>query len=298
MRLNQYCLNRFPALIVIAVLWMGACSAKAPSAGTKAPSVQQWQVIGPGGGGGIFLPTISPFDPNIMMVHCDMTAAYITYDGGENWRMFNIWTVPSDFEFDPLDPNTIYAANRGSLHDEDRGSGLGLLYRSEDQGKRWRVIYPDITKAKPVEKLQSQDLLPSQIIEGAVDGTIQKICVDPQDNRKIYLGLAPLVGATVVTSKTWERIGEADRAALIEGARALERKLRVEVPALDREAVVEMKKRGLVVTRPAEGDEGWAREAEKLSRKMRDELVAGEIFDRAIRVREEYRTAPADGDGN
>jgi photosystem II stability/assembly factor-like uncharacterized protein len=193
MGLNKRCLPGLTAFVVTAALISGGCNAKAPNTGTEDPSVKQWQVIGPGGGGGIFLPTISPFDPKIIMTHCDMTAAYITYDGGENWRMLNLWTVPTDFEFDPVDPNTIYAANRGSLHDEDRGSGLGLLYRSEDQGKRWRVIYPDISKAKPVEKLQSQDLLPSQIIEGALDGTIQKICVDPQDNRKIYLGLAPLV---------------------------------------------------------------------------------------------------------
>jgi len=32
-----------------------------------------WKVIGPGGGGGVFLPTISPFDENLVLTHCDMT---------------------------------------------------------------------------------------------------------------------------------------------------------------------------------------------------------------------------------
>lgn len=151
-----------------------------------------WKVIGPGGGGGVLLPTISPFDENIMLTHCDMTAAYISKDGGENWRMFNLWTVPDDFEFDPVNSNTIYTATRGYRHSEDRGSGLSMLYRSEDQGERWRIIYPDISKAKKIKKLQNTDLLPSEFIEGAIDGCIDKVKIDPADNHRIFLGLSPL----------------------------------------------------------------------------------------------------------
>jgi len=185
--------KRLLALAAAALLCSAGCRSVAPGAGVEARPEGKWRVIGPGGGGGIFLPTISPFDPNIVFTHCDMTAAYVTYDGGENWRMFNLWTVPTDFEFDPSEPDVVYAACRGYRHSEDRGSGISLLFRSEDRGKRWRVVYPDIEKAKPHELLQSQNLLPSQIIEGALDGTIQKIRVDPADSRRIYLGLAPLV---------------------------------------------------------------------------------------------------------
>ena len=70
--------------------------ADTPSAG--------WRVVGPGGGGGMFRPTISPHDGNLAMIHCDMTAAYITADGGASWRSVNLWTTPEDFEFDPVDP--------------------------------------------------------------------------------------------------------------------------------------------------------------------------------------------------
>jgi len=153
-----------------------------------------WRVIGPGGGGGIFLPTVSPHDPNIVLTHCDMTAAYITYDCGDNWRMINLWTVPEDFEFDPGDPNTVYAATRGYLHSEDRGSGLSCLLRSEDKGRRWRIIYPKVEKARQINgKFQAQNLLPSELIEGAFDGSITAVRVDPADSRHIYLGLAPMV---------------------------------------------------------------------------------------------------------
>jgi len=142
---------------------------------TDASKTQTWKVIGPGGGGGVMLPTISPFNENIVLTHCDMTGAYISYNAGNDWRMFNLWTVPEDFEFDPMNENTIYTATRGYRYSEDRGSGLSILYRSEDKGKHWRIIYPDISKAKNIDHLQNKDLLPSQIVEGAFYKTIDKV---------------------------------------------------------------------------------------------------------------------------
>ena len=153
----------------------------------------KWKVIGPGGGGGVLKPTVSPFDENFVMTHCDMTGVYISHNGGQNWKMKNLWNVPDDFEFDPLDSNTVYIATRGFLHSEDRGSGISLLLRSDDKGEKWRIIFPDVSKSKKVERLQSTSFKPSDLIEGALDGTIQKVNVDPEDNNKIYLGLAPLV---------------------------------------------------------------------------------------------------------
>src|SRR6266480_4595355 len=66
-------------------------------------------VIGPGGGGAMFHPTISPHDPNTVLVACDMTGAYITHDAGKSWRMFNLRGVVRFFVFDPLDQKVIYA---------------------------------------------------------------------------------------------------------------------------------------------------------------------------------------------
>ncbi len=156
------------------------------------PGENTWRVIGPGGGGGVLKPTVSPFDENFVMTHCDMTAAYLTLDGGESWKMKNLWTVPEDFEFDPVDQHTVYVATRGYRHSEDRGSGLSMLFRSENRGDSWRIIYPELDKAKKIERLQNTDYLPSEIIDGALDGTIDKVKVDPADHRRIYLGLAPL----------------------------------------------------------------------------------------------------------
>jgi hypothetical protein len=153
---------------------------------------QEWKIIGPGAGGGVFIPTISPFDTNFVFSKGDMTGAFVTYDGGRNWKLFNLMSVVQDFEFDPSDPDVIYAASRGYLYDEDRGSGLTMLYKSENKGKSWRVIYPDIRKIGPLEKLQSQSFLPSELVKGMPDGSIDLIRVDPGNNRRIFLGLSPI----------------------------------------------------------------------------------------------------------
>jgi len=180
------------SLIVSLLLLFSICNSQKTKEKRDSTGTRAWKVIGPGGGGGVFLPKISPFDQNFVLAHCDMTGAYLSHNGGTDWRMLNLWTVPDDFEFDPVNPNTVYIGTRGYPHSEDRGSGLSILYRSEDKGRHWRIIYPDVTKAKKTGKLQGTDYLPSQIINGAFDGSIEKIAVDPSNNKKIYLGLNPL----------------------------------------------------------------------------------------------------------
>ena len=90
---------------LIFLVWMAVRTSQPnrPALGDNQRS-DTWRVIGPGGGGGVLKPTISPFDEKLVMTHCDMTAAYLSRDGGENWKMKNLWTVPEDFEFDPVDP--------------------------------------------------------------------------------------------------------------------------------------------------------------------------------------------------
>ena len=102
------------------------------------------------------------------------------------------------------------------------------------------------------------------------------------------IGLAPIVGATVITQKAWKAIPDADQA---EAARAaadgVEKRLRVEVPKLDENAVAMMTKNGLTVTK-ATGPE-WKTQLDNLAKTMRGEMVPPDIFDLAIKARDEFR---------
>ncbi len=162
----------------------------------KSDPAAGWKVIGPGGGGGLFDPTIDPADPDHVMMRCDMTAGYVTRDGGKQWDIYNLWTVITDFEFVPREPGTVYASTRGYLHDEDRGSGLSMLCRSRDGGTKWEIVYPSLhahPKLMSFKNLQSLSLTPSEMDSTLPDCSIDKICVDPSNPGHIYLGMSPLL---------------------------------------------------------------------------------------------------------
>ncbi|MEA2062050.1 MAG: hypothetical protein U9P14_00005 [Gemmatimonadota bacterium] len=140
-------------------------------------SLNGWRVIGPGGGGAQYEPTINPHDPDNVFVRCDMTGAYVSRNAGESWRMFNLRTVVRDYEFDPRDPNTVYASNTG-------------LYRSTDRGRRWRLIFPD--PADVTAEPMTGDHAGQRFITGSglPGGSISKVRVDPAVEGRIYLGAA------------------------------------------------------------------------------------------------------------
>lgn len=101
-----------------------------------------WRIIKPGGGGAQFRPTVSPHDPNIVLVACDMTGSYITRDGGSTWRQFNLRTRGTNrrsvfdesahtygVALDPENPSTVF------INTFD-----GAAYRSDDSGRHWRRL--------------------------------------------------------------------------------------------------------------------------------------------------------------
>ncbi|HQG76484.1 MAG TPA: hypothetical protein PLS58_03285 [Bacteroidales bacterium] len=190
--MKNYKIIRFLAILIMVT---GGCTGHwgGKKASGDGQHHDQWSVIGPGGGGGVLKPTVSPFNKDFVMTHCDMTGVFVSHNGGMTWKMKNLWNVPDDFEFDPVDSNIVYISTRGFLYSEDRGSGISLLLRSADRGESWEIIYPEVSRAKKTECIQSSRLMPSEIIGGAIDGTIQKVEVDPANNARIYLGIAPLI---------------------------------------------------------------------------------------------------------
>jgi photosystem II stability/assembly factor-like uncharacterized protein len=88
----------------------------------------------------MFAPAISPADRNLMMLNCDMSAAYISEDGGRNWRMIHQAQLRSDTRcrpgFHPANADIIYASAGGRLRiSRDRGrtfAPIGELKESLD----------------------------------------------------------------------------------------------------------------------------------------------------------------------
>ena len=80
------------------------------TAETASPEPVSWEAVGLSGGGGMFTPAISPADPDLMMLNCDMSAAYVSEDGGRNWRMVHQAQLRSDTRcrpaFHPTNPET------------------------------------------------------------------------------------------------------------------------------------------------------------------------------------------------
>src|SRR5437016_419022 len=87
-----YCLRRFS---------FGLCLLGTLVRAIATAHTNQWQPIGLSGGGAMFAPAISSADPNVMMLNCDMSAAYISEDGGRNWRMIHYAQLRSDIACRP-----------------------------------------------------------------------------------------------------------------------------------------------------------------------------------------------------
>jgi TRAP-type C4-dicarboxylate transport system substrate-binding protein len=101
------------------------------------------------------------------------------------------------------------------------------------------------------------------------------------------IGLAPIVGAGVITSKAWKAIPDADKPKLLAAAAGVEQRLRVDVPKQDADAVAAMTKAGLTITKTT-GPE-WRVQLDNLAKTMRGTQVPPDIFDLATKARDEYR---------
>jgi hypothetical protein len=124
----------------------------------------------------MYRPAVSPHDPRIVFVHCDMTGNYLSKDAGRTWAMFNFnGGMAHAFTFCPVDPNVMYAGV---------SAGTGGLYKSTDGGDSFRLVWPDphtttITYASDHATLRLS-------APGYTGSAIHKIAVDPADNQILY----------------------------------------------------------------------------------------------------------------
>lgn len=176
----------------------------------QAPRFDSWKIVGPGGGGTMISPTISPHDSRLVVEHCDMTGGYITHDNGESWRMFNLRTGFEAFAFDPSNKDVIYAANVA-------------LWRSEDRGKSWSMIYPNPHKNTVEHQVgdHSDIFLSSADASYPGAGEITAIAIDPHDSKRLFVAFTKSRSTSAVYASTdrganWKELAALpDRALLL-----------------------------------------------------------------------------------
>ena len=174
-------------------------SLSALSAFAQGTRLNQWEVIGPGGGGTMISPTISPRDPRMVLEHCDMTGGYITYDDGQSWRMFNLRSGIQVFAFDPSNDEIVYAGNEA-------------LWRSADRGKTWAMLYP--SPARHTVEHQVGDHAEVYLTSEDPDypgGSITAIAVDPAHTAHIVTAWTQKAGPAILMSSrdagaSWQRL--------------------------------------------------------------------------------------------
>lgn len=126
-------------------------------------------------------------------------------------------------------------------------------------------------------------LPPSFALASQVDG--------PAPNM-LDLNWAPLVGATVITKKTWEAIPAEARPAVLAAAREAGRLIKADGRRESVESVEAMRKRGLRVHGvTAEIEAEWRSELNAAYPQIRGRLVPAEIFDEVMKLLQECRAA-------
>jgi len=97
----------------------------------------EWTSVGPGGGGAMYAPVISPHDSNLMFIACDMSGLYRSTDGGASWTMLDYRQIHYSQMFAPVfhptDPNIIW-------DDDSRDWGY-YIRRSTDGGITWSQVW-------------------------------------------------------------------------------------------------------------------------------------------------------------
>ncbi len=104
------------------------------------------------------------------------------------------------------------------------------------------------------------------------------------------IGLAPLVGAVIVSRRSFDRLDDGDREQIRQIARGYGERLAAEIPEQDEKAVTEMKQRGLTVV-PVEDEENWHAAARDFVATSRGDLVPAGLLDTIVGELEALRAA-------
>lgn len=155
---------------------------------------EQWQKIGPGGGGATFVPTFSPLDQDKFLLRCDMTGTYLTRNGGRSYSQFNFPNGVASFAFHPSDSGIIYI-------------GSSVLNRSVDGGNTWTQVFP--VQEEVVKTFYSGDHANygMEVREGSLyqRGSVNNIRIDTSSGGRIYFNISRWFYFSHNNGETWER---------------------------------------------------------------------------------------------
>ena len=135
----------------------------------------EWGYTGAGGGGAMFNPAVSPHDHNLAFVSCDMTGSFVTHNGGESWRMFNLLSPVDFYLFDPVNPDVVYANSVA-------------LFKSTDRGATWRLFYPAVTECTGfVSKGDHADV--RLVTKDSSRREVLALSIDPAKPERLYAAI-------------------------------------------------------------------------------------------------------------
>ena len=149
---------------------------------------------------------------------------------------------------------------------------------------------------------QAVPLPVTEILTGLQSGLINAFVAPPISALAFqWFGLAknmtdlkwlPLVGATVISAKTWQEIPENLRPALLQSAREASLRHKAEVRKLNDDSVEAMKKYGLVVHRvPPDAVAAWEQRARVAYKSLIGRSVSAPMVAEVERLRNEYRSS-------
>jgi|SRR5580704_2616519 TRAP-type C4-dicarboxylate transport system substrate-binding protein len=103
----------------------------------------------------------------------------------------------------------------------------------------------------------------------------------------------PLVGAMIMTKKSWDALPPAQREAMLKAAADCGQEFQTHNRQENQEAVEAMQKRGLQVHPVSkEGEQEWRRFSEGLYPEIRGHIVPADTFDEVVKLLREYRATP------
>lgn len=142
------------------------------------------------------------FDPNFP----DSTINY-TIDPGEHWFFYEFTDrqkLPPQFRFNWSSPLVLAPNNPDRVY-----FGGSHLFRSEDQGRSWKIISPDLTGNDPRYRNPSQSgYLTRSVTGGENHYTIITVAESPLDEQEVWVGTDDgYLHLTRNGGESWEEVG-------------------------------------------------------------------------------------------